>query len=534
MTKYIFVTGGVISSLGKGITAASIGSLLKSSGLKVNIIKIDPYLNIDPGTMSPFQHGEVYVTDDGAETDLDLGYYERFLDMNLSQDNNITSGSIYHSVISKERKGEYLGKTVQVVPHITNEIKSRMLKLSSGDNIVIVEVGGTTGDIEGMPFLEAIRQFRQEIGAYNVCHIHVTLVPYIRAADEMKTKPTQQSVAKLREIGLQPDIIVCRTEKSLNMELKNKIAMFCAVEPEAVIEEKDVEISIYEVPIEFYNEKLELLVLKKLKMKGVRSNVDAWKEIVDRITGARETVTIAIAGKYTQLRDAYKSIWEAITHAGFENRAVVRIKHVDVEKRNLLKELKDVDGILIPGGFGLRGIEGKIKVAGYARENKIPFFGLCLGLHCAVISFARDVCDMKGANSTEFNSRTKYPVIDLLREQKSVTEKGGTMRLGSCQCKVSRNTRAYSAYRKTVVSERHRHRFELNNKFRRKLESKGLVMSGIYKKKNLVEIIELKNHPWYVAVQSHPEFKSRPNRAHPLFREFIRAAMKFKNTKTLN
>lgn len=531
MAKYIFVTGGVISSLGKGITAASIGSLLKSSGFKVNIVKIDPYLNVDPGTMSPFQHGEVYVTDDGAETDLDLGYYERFLDIDLSQDNNITSGSVYNTVITKERKGEYLGKTVQVVPHITDEIKSRLRKLSGTGDIIIVEIGGTTGDIEGLPFLEAIRQFRQDTGEVNVCHIHVTLVPYIRAAEEMKTKPTQQSVAKLREIGIQPDIIVCRTERPLNTELKQKIALFCAVAQEAVIEERDVDVSIYEVPIRFHEENIVTLILKKLQLKDRKGSIAIWEDIVDRIISARDTITIAIAGKYTQLKDAYKSIWEAISHGGIENRVVVKIKHVDVEKRNLEKELEGVDGILIPGGFGVRGIEGKVKVAGYARKNKIPFFGLCLGLHCSVISFARDECKLKGANSTEFNKKTKYPVIDLLHEQKSVVKKGGTMRLGAYPCGVKKNSLAYSAYKKTNVKERHRHRFEFNNRYRKQLESKGLVISGVYKKKNLVEMVEVKAHPWYVAVQFHPEFKSRPNRAHPLFREFIKAAVKFNNTK---
>jgi len=531
MTKYIFVTGGVISSLGKGITAASIGSLLKQSGLKVNIVKIDPYLNVDPGTMSPFQHGEVYVTDDGAETDLDLGYYERFLDINLSQENNITSGSVYNKVITKERKGEYLGKTVQVVPHITDEIKSRIKKLSRNSDVIITEVGGTTGDIEGMPFLEAIRQFKQQVGYENACHIHVTLVPYIKAAEEMKTKPTQQSVAKLREIGIQPDIIICRTEKPLSMELRRKIALFCAVEPEAVIEERDVENSIYEVPIYFHKEGLELLILKKLCLQGRMCNVDKWKEVVRKITSATDTVTIAIAGKYTQIRDAYKSIHEALMHGGIENNVCVRVKHVDVENKDIKKELEAIDGILIPGGFGLRGIAGKVRVVGYARENKIPFFGICLGMQCAVIEFARNVCGMQGAHSTEFNPSTKYPVIALLHEQKAVKEKGGTMRLGAYPCTVKKNTLAFSAYGRGGISERHRHRYELNNRFRKKLEKSGLTISGVYKKKNLSEIVELKEHPWFVAAQFHPEFKSRPGRAHPLFREFVKASKIYNKSK---
>ncbi len=546
MTKYIFVTGGVVSSLGKGITAASIGCLLKNRRLRVNILKIDPYLNVDPGTMSPFQHGEVFVTEDGAETDLDLGHYERFLDTNLTQDNNITSGMIYDAVITKERRGDFLGKTVQVIPHITDEIKARIKKLGNNFDIVIAEVGGTTGDIEGLPFLEAIRQFRQDVGPDNVCYIHVTLVPYIHAAEEMKTKPTQQSVAKLREIGIEPQVIVCRTEKPLSEESRKKIALFCNVREESVIEERDVAVSIYEVPLTFNREKLDRLILKLLSLKVTKNDLREWKETIGRINKPQGTVTIAVAGKYTQLKDAYKSIWEALNHGGIANRVKTKIKYVDVEKKDLEDELRDADGILIPGGFGDRGIEGKINTVRYAREKKIPFLGICLGMQCAVIEFARNVCGMKGANSTEFNPKTPYPVIDLLAEQKKVKNKGGTMRLGAYPCKVKKGSLAYHSYKKDLVFERHRHRYELNNKFRKIYESHGLRISGEYEKKCLVkkrapmlhrslrlaEIVELKNHPWFVAVQFHPEFKSRPLRAHPLFREFIKSAIKFSATRT--
>ncbi|HCJ67667.1 MAG TPA: CTP synthase [Elusimicrobia bacterium] len=533
MTKYIFVTGGVVSSLGKGITAASIGCLLKSCGLRVSILKIDPYLNVDPGTMSPFQHGEVFVTEDGAETDLDLGHYERFLDTNLTQDNNITSGMIYDAIITKERKGDFLGKTVQVIPHITDEIKSRIKKLGNNCDIVIVEVGGTTGDIEGLPFLEAIRQFRQDVGPDNVCYIHVTLVPYIRAAEEMKTKPTQQSVAKLREIGIEPQIIICRTEKPLSEESKKKIALFCNVQEESVIEERDVAASIYEVPLTFRKEKLDQLILELLSLKVKKKDLFEWEKIIERISKPQGTVTIAIAGKYTQLKDAYKSIWEALNHGGIANKVKTKIKYVNVEKENLEKELHDADGILIPGGFGDRGIEGKINTVSYAREKKIPFLGICLGMQCAVIEFARNVCGMKGANSAEFNPQTSYPVIDLLPEQKKVSQKGGTMRLGKYPCKIKKGSLAHLAYKKDLIFERHRHRYELNNKFRKTLESYGLGVTGEYEKRKLAEIVELKNHPWFVAVQFHPEFKSRPVRAHPLFREFIKASIKFSANKDL-
>lgn len=530
MTKYIFITGGVVSSLGKGITAASIGCLLKSSGLKVNMLKIDPYLNIDPGTMSPFQHGEVFVTEDGAETDLDLGHYERFMDKNFTKYNNFTTGQIYETIISKERNGDFLGGTVQVIPHVTNEIKSRIKKLADGYDVVITEIGGTTGDIEGLPFLEAIRQFKQDAGEKNVCYIHVTLVPYIRAAEEMKTKPTQQSVAKLREIGIQPQIIICRTEKPLTDDLKKKIALFCNVKPEGVIEERDVSFSIYEVPIMLKKQRLDEIILELLELKGKKSDLCSWEKMIEKIKNLKDEVKIAVAGKYTELKDAYKSIWEALVHAGLANNVKVKIDYVDVEKENLEEKLKNADGILVPGGFGERGVEGKINVVKFARENKIPFFGICLGMQCAVIEFARNVCGLKNANSTEFNPNTSYPVIDILPEQKKVTKKGGTMRLGKYLCEIKRGTLAEKSYRKKFIYERHRHRYELNNKFRNLLEKNGLIISGIHPEKNLVEIIELKNHPWFVGVQFHPEFLSRPLRPHPLFINFIKSAKIYKNS----
>ena len=529
MTKYIFITGGVVSSLGKGITAASIGRLLKSCGLKVNILKIDPYLNVDPGTMSPFQHGEVFVTDDGTETDLDLGHYERFMDINLTRDNNFTTGCIYDTIITKERKGEFLGSTVQVIPHVTNEIKNRIRKLADKNDIVIVEIGGTTGDIEGLPFLEAIRQMKQEEGADNVCYIHVTLIPYIRAAEELKTKPTQQSVAKLREIGIEPQIIICRTEKPITTEIKKKIALFCNVDEDAVIEERDVTTTVYEVPIMLKEQSLDWLILEMLRLKGERCNLKEWEALVEKMKSVNQTVTIAIGGKYTELKDAYKSIWEALVHGGIENNVKVNIKYVDVETENLKEKLADANGILIPGGFGERGIEGKILVAQYARENKIPFFGICLGMQCAVIEFSRNVCGLKNANSSEFDTKTTYPVINLLPEQKNVNQKGGTMRLGKYPCKLKKDSLAYKAYKQDLIYERHRHRYELNNSYTKILEEHGLIISGIYEEKNLVEIVELRNHPWFVAVQFHPEFKSRPNRPHPLFIDFIKAAIHKKN-----
>ncbi len=531
MTKYLFVTGGVVSSLGKGITAASIGYLLKDCGLRVNMLKIDPYLNVDPGTMSPFQHGEVFVTEDGAETDLDLGHYERFLDVNMRRSNNVTSGAIYDSIITQERKGKFLGGTVQVVPHVTNEIKSRIKKVAKGFDILITEIGGTTGDIEGLPFLEAVRQFRQEVGWNNVCYLHVTLVPYIQAAEEMKSKPTQQSVAKLREIGIEPQIIVCRTEKVLSKEIKSKIALFCNVQEKAVIEEGDVESTIYEVPLMLKNQNLDKLILKKLNLKkksAGKGDFLFWEKIGSKISNAGKFVTVAIAGKYTDLKDAYKSIWESLVHAGLFNNVKVKVKYVDVESGNLSKDLKNVSGILVPGGFGERGIKGKIDVVRYAREKNIPFLGICLGMQCAIIEFSRNVCKMKGANSTEFVDSTPYPVITLMDTQKGVIAKGGTMRLGNYPCHISKNSLAWKAYGKKLVMERHRHRYELNNQFRKKIESGGLIVTGKYRKGDLAEMVELKGHPWFLAVQFHPEFKSRPQRPHPLFKDFIKAAKRKK------
>lgn len=527
-TKYIFVTGGVVSSLGKGITAASIGCLLKGCGLRINILKIDPYLNVDPGTMSPFQHGEVFVTEDGAETDLDLGHYERFLNVNLKKINNITSGVIYDAVISKERKGDFLGKTVQVIPHVTDEIKSRIKGLSKDFDVVITEIGGTTGDIEGLPFLEAARQFKQDVGEENVCYVHVTLVPYIKAAEEMKTKPTQQSVAKLREIGIEPQIIICRTERPLTDELRKKIALFCNVQEKAVVEERDVSTSIYEVPLMLEKENLDTILLEVLRLGKKRRDLSQWKEIVKKTRDLRRNVIIGIAGKYTELKDAYKSIWEALIHGGFANNVNVKIKYIDVEDKQLETEIRTVNGILVPGGFGERGIDGKIRVCRFARENKVPFLGICLGMQCAVIDFAQNVCGMKGAHSTEFKPNTPYPVIDLLPEQKKIYQKGGTMRLGNYPCRIKRDSLAFRAYKKRLVLERHRHRYELNNRFQAGLEAKGLLVTGEYEKEHLAEIVELKNHPWFVAVQFHPEFKSRPMKPHPLFREFIKASLEKK------
>lgn len=534
-TKYIFVTGGVVSSLGKGIACASLGLLLKARGLKVTIQKFDPYINVDAGTMNPYQHGEVYVTEDGAETDLDLGHYERFLDLNTSKWNNTTTGQVYYEVITRERKGDYLGATVQVVPHITNEIKRRITLLTKEDDydVIITEIGGTVGDIEGLPFLEAIRQFMLQVGKQNAINIHVTLVPYIKSADELKTKPTQHSVKTLLEIGIQPDILICRTEKPLTKEIKEKIALFTNVEPEAVIQGIDVE-SIYEVPLIFYREGLDDIVLKKLNLSTNEPDLTEWIQFVEKIKNPKDTVEIAICGKYTDLKDAYKSIIESFVHAGAENECKVNIKWVkaeEVEKHGPEKLLQGIDGLLIPGGFGERGIEGKIKAIQFVRENKIPFFGICLGMQCAVIEFARNVCGLKDANSTEFNPSTPYPVIDLLPEQIGLQIKGGTMRLGAYPAVLKPGTKAYAAYGTNRISERHRHRYELNNKFREVLESNGMVFSGLSPDGLLVEIIELPEHPWFVAVQFHPELKSRAIKPHPLFREFVKSALEFKRQK---
>lgn len=539
MTKYIFVTGGVVSSLGKGITAASLGRLLKNRGYKVTIQKFDPYINIDPGTMSPYQHGEVFVTDDGAETDLDLGHYERFVDENLSKASNVTTGKVYQSVINKERKGEYLGSTIQVIPHITNEIKERVMRVGKADNadIVITEIGGTVGDIESLPFLEAIRQVRKDLPNKNdVIYIHVTLVPYISAAEELKTKPTQHSVKELRSIGIQPDIIVCRTVKELSENMKKKIALFCDVEPDAVINNLTAD-SIYDVPLLMEQEGLDHIALKKLGLADRPVDLSDWKDMVARIHNAKGVARIALVGKYVKLHDAYLSVVEALSHAGYAYGTKIDIRWVNSEeleenKPDLSEVFKDIDGIIVPGGFGYRGIEGKIDAIRYARENKIPFLGLCLGMQCAVIEFARNVCAMKKANSSEFIPDTPYPVIDLMSDQEDVTEKGGTMRLGIYPCKLKDSTKARKLYdNKEIIYERHRHRYEVSNELRPILEKAGLVISGTSPDGRLVEIIELKDHPYFEATQAHPEFKSRPNRPHPLFLGFIEAALKERKKK---
>ncbi|HWP46293.1 MAG TPA: CTP synthase [Candidatus Limnocylindrales bacterium] len=530
-TKYIFVTGGVISSLGKGLAAASIGALLESRGFKVTLQKFDPYINVDAGTMNPFQHGEVYVTDDGAETDLDLGYYERFTNTRTSKDHNITTGKIYHSVIMKERKGYYLGKTVQVIPHITDEIKEAILKISHGVDVVIGEIGGTVGDIESQPFLEAIRQFKADVGPENVIYIHLTLVPYIKAADELKTKPTQHSVKALREIGIQPDIILCRTDRFLPDSIKKKIALYCNVDEKAVITAKDVEY-IYDVPLVFHREGLEEIILKLLKLSSPREpDLSDWERIIHTLHSPKFEVTIGIVGKYVNLQDSYKSLNEALIHGGIANQARVHLEWIEaeeIERKGPDLYLSHIDGILVPGGFGERGIEGKIKAVQYAREHKVPYLGLCLGLQCAVIEFARNVCGLTQANSSEFAQKDLDPVIDLIPEQKKVTDKGGTMRLGAYPCKIESDSLAHKAYGKLEVSERHRHRYEVNNQFLDLLKSKGLVVSGVWPDGNLVEIIELRDHPWFLATQFHPEFKSKPRDPHPLFRDFIAAAIKHK------
>jgi len=533
MTKYIFVTGGVISSLGKGIACASIGRILESAGFKVTLMKLDPYINVDPGTMNPYQHGEVYVTEDGAETDLDLGHYERFTHAKITKFSNTTTGQVYNAVISRERRGDYLGKTIQVIPHITDEIKSRIKQAAhvSKAQIVLVEIGGTVGDIEGLPFLEAARQFRLDMGYHNVLYAHLTLVPFIRVAGEMKTKPTQHSVGTLREIGIQPDVLICRTEKPLFEDLKEKISLFCNVNKEAVIEASDAE-SIYQIPLMFEKQGLDRIILHHFNLKGKRNALKSWeKDIVERHLHPRHSVKIAVVGKYIGLQDAYKSIYEALIHAGIANDARVEIEKIDsehIEKEGAERYLKNACGILVPGGFGYRGIEGKIQAIKYARENKIPFLGLCLGMQCAVIEFSRNACGLKGANSTEFDKKTRYPVISLLAEQKKIKDMGGTMRLGAYPCRIKRGTASYAAYKKELITERHRHRYEFNNKYKSLLQQKGLVISGIYPKAALAEIIELKNHPFFVAVQFHPEFQSKPDQPHPLFRELIRKALKVK------
>lgn len=534
-TKYIFVTGGVVSSLGKGITAASLGRLLKSRGYRVTIQKFDPYINIDPGTMSPYQHGEVFVTDDGAETDLDLGHYERFIDINLSKNSNTTTGKIYQSVINKERRGDYLGGTVQVIPHITNEIKERVFRVGQQDNadFVITEIGGTVGDIESLPFLEAIRQVKKDVGKNDVLYIHVTLVPYISAAGELKTKPTQHSVKELRSIGISPDIIVCRSEKPISKEMREKMAMFCDVDPDAVIQNLTAR-SIYEVPMLMEEQGLDTIVLRKLEMEDKPKDMQGWHDMVARILKKYDKkVTIAVVGKYVALQDAYISITESLRHAAVANEAELDIHWVNAEEieaddTDMDKVMAGVDGILVPGGFGNRGIEGKIKAIQYAREHKIPFFGICLGMQCAVIEFARHVCGMADANSSEFNPNSAHPVIDLMPEQIDVEDLGGTMRLGLYPCKVYPDTLTSKAYNAELIYERHRHRYEFNNAFREKIVGKGLVLGGTLPNGRLVEIVELpeSEHPWFLGAQFHPEFKSRPTNPHPLFRDFVGAAVK--------
>ena len=528
-TKYIFVTGGVASSLGKGITAASLGRLLKNRGLKVSIQKLDPYINIDPGTMSPYQHGEVYVTDDGAETDLDLGHYERFIDENLSKNSNTTTGKIYWAVIQKERKGDYLGGTVQVIPHITNEIKQRIYRVARERDIdvVITEIGGTVGDIESLPFLESIRQVKYEVGRENVCFIHVTLVPYLGKSGELKTKPTQHSVKELRSIGIQPDIIVCRSERHISREMKDKIGLFCNIDGDSVIQNLDAS-SIYEVPLMLSKEGLDTLVVKKLSIDCAEADNTEWKNMVDKLKNLKGKVKIALVGKYVELHDAYLSVVEALTHGGIYNDCEVEVDWVnacDVTEENYKDILRDADGILVPGGFGDRGIEGKILAIKYARENNVPFFGICLGMQCAVIEYSRSILKLDSANSTEINVDVQYPVIDLMPEQRDIDEKGGTMRLGIYPCKLTGGTKARDAYEEEVIYERHRHRYEFNNEYRGRLIDSGMILSGISPDDRLVEIIEIANHKWFVGVQFHPEFKSRPNKPHPLFRDFIKASI---------
>ncbi len=529
-TKFIFVTGGVVSSLGKGLAAASLGTLLEKRGHKVILQKFDPYLNVDPGTMSPFQHGEVYVLDDGAETDLDLGHYERFTSGVLSKLNNLTSGQVYENVIAKERKGDYLGKTVQVIPHVTNEIKGRIYEVAKkvDADVIITEIGGTVGDIEGLPFLEALRQFAHEVGPGNALFIHVTLVPYIGAAGELKTKPTQQSIAKLREIGIQPHVVLCRSELPIERDVREKISMFCNVPSEAVIECRDVPHSIYELPLYLQEEKLDDIVCDRLSLPEAEPDLSAWKNFVERVIDPQHETRIGVVGKYIELQDAYKSIYEALTHAGAANdcRVIVeRIDAEDVEKGDVEEQLDSVDGLLIPGGFGDRGIEGKVRAAEYARTHGIPYFGICLGMQVATIEFARNVAGLVGANSTEFDQGTAHPVICLLDEQKSVTQKGASMRLGSWVCDLRPGSRSFDLYKSATISERHRHRFEFNSDYRDQLEAAGLVIAGSAPDGTLVEIVELPKHPFYVAAQFHPEFLSKPNTPHPLFTGFVAAAL---------
>ena len=535
MAKHIFVTGGVVSSLGKGLTCASIGMLLERRGLRVRLQKFDPYINVDPGTMSPYQHGEVFVLDDGSETDLDLGHYERFTNALLSRDCNYTTGKIYLSVIEKERHGDYLGRTVQVIPHVTDEIKAAVRKLATDDvDVVITEIGGTVGDIEGLPFLEAIRQVALDIGKANVLYIHLTLIPYLKAAGEAKTKPTQHSVSQLRQIGIQPDILICRTERELAKDEADKIALFCNVESRAVIEERDKQFSIYEVPLSLVENKLDELIVEKLNLRATPLEIGDWRQMLQRIKNPAHEVTVAVVGKYIKHNDAYKSIYEALDHAGISqhSRVVVRkVEAEEIEREGVERILSGVDGILVPGGFDYRGSSGKIDAIRYARERKIPFFGICLGLQCAVIEFARNVVGLEDANSTEFDRNCRYPVVCMLDEQYAITDKGGTMRLGSYPAVLTEGSKAHQAYGSTLVHERHRHRYEFNNQFRQQFAANGLEVTGASPNGQLVEVIELRDHPWFLAVQCHPEFKSKPTKAHPLFRGFIQAALARRDKK---
>ncbi|MCA1065488.1 CTP synthase [Rossellomorea sp. AcN35-11] len=531
MTKYIFVTGGVVSSLGKGITAASLGRLLKNRGVSVTIQKFDPYINVDPGTMSPYQHGEVFVTDDGAETDLDLGHYERFVDINLTKYSSVTTGKIYSTVLKKERRGDYLGGTVQVIPHITNEIKERVYRAGRETNsdVVITEIGGTVGDIESLPFLEAIRQIKSDVGRDNVMYIHCTLVPYIKAAGEMKTKPTQHSVKELRSLGIQPNVIVVRTEMPMTQDMKDKIALFCDIDKNAVIEAMDAD-TLYSVPLALQEQKLDEITCQHLKLNCHEADMTEWNELVDRVKNLSRKTTIALVGKYVELQDAYISVVEALRHAGYHFDSDIQVRWLNselVDNGNVAEKLADVDGILVPGGFGDRGVEGKIAATQYARENKIPFLGICLGMQLASVEYARNVLGLEGAHSAELNPETPYPVIDLLPEQKDIEDLGGTLRLGLYPCKLTKGSKAYAAYDGEVIYERHRHRFEFNNHYREQMENAGFIFSGTSPDGRLVEIIELSDHPWFVASQFHPEFTSRPTRPQPLFRDFVEAALTF-------
>ena len=527
------MTGGVLSSLGKGIAAASLGSLLECSGLKITLLKLDPYINVDPGTMNPFQHGEVYVTDDGAETDLDLGHYERFTHARMGKINNVTAGRIYNDVIEKERRGEFLGSTVQVIPHITDEIKSRIRAVSEGVDVVICEIGGTVGDIESLPFLEAIRQFRFDNNPKNVIYVHLTLLPYIKTADELKTKPTQHSVQKLREIGIQPDILLCRTEQQVSKDIKSKISLFCNLDVDSVVTAMDAK-SIYQVPLNLHHEGLSRIILEKLGMPGVQPDLSQWEMINKYIEKPEGEVDIAIVGKYIELKESYKSLMEALVHGGINNRVKVNMKWVsaeDLEKEGGTELLRKCDGVLVPGGFGDRGFEGKVRAAGFARENKVPYLGICLGMHSAVVDFARSVAKLKDADSAEFKPKTPHPIIDLMQDQEVNGNKGGTMRLGEYPCQLRKGSIAFAAYGDREINERHRHRYEFNNKYRFQLEEAGMKISGISPSGNLVEIIELADHPWFLAGQFHPEFKSSPMEPHPLFREFVSHSLQHRKSR---